>query len=151
MGSGRGCHSNSYAHDLNPKSNPIPTNLTQHVHLFVEVLNHYLLFYEAGCPSITEKYVSALISFINDKRAEGDVSRKWIGLVVVCLACVLCAFRYQIQTTDLLTTSTPTHEQGPLPAEVEAYYKNTLDYIKHKKGQTGAAGELAEKFAAIQV
>jgi hypothetical protein len=46
---------------------------SQHVHLFVEVLNHYLCFYEAGCPTVTEKYVSALISFVNDKRDEGEV------------------------------------------------------------------------------
>jgi hypothetical protein len=66
---------------------------SQHVHLFVEVLNHYLCFYEAGCPTVTEKYVSALISFINDKRAEGDVRCVYCGSVgwdwvdgVICLS-----------------------------------------------------------------
>jgi len=54
---------------------------SQHVHLFVEVLNHYLCFYEAGCPTVTEKYVSALISFINDKRAEGEVRALYVCIV----------------------------------------------------------------------
>jgi len=40
------------------------------VHLFVEVLNHYLYFYENSCPTITDKYVSALVALINDKMAE---------------------------------------------------------------------------------
>ena len=51
---------------------------SQHVNLFVEVLNHYIYFYENGCPTITEKYVSALVAFINDKKGEagiGEVSK----------------------------------------------------------------------------
>jgi hypothetical protein len=50
---------------------------SQHVHLFVEVLNHYIYFYENDCPTITDKYVSALVALINDKMGEagsGEVS-----------------------------------------------------------------------------
>jgi len=37
-----------------------------HVHLFVEILNHYLYYFERGCPSIQEKYLSGLIQLINE-------------------------------------------------------------------------------------
>lgn len=93
---------------------------SQHMHLFVEVLNHYLYFYEIGCPTVTEKYVSALVAFINDKRNEAALVGGGPG------------------------------EGSAHAAEIEAYYKNTLDYIRRKKVQSNDA-ELAAKFAAIQV
>jgi len=93
---------------------------SQHMHLFVEVLNHYLYFYEIGCPTVTEKYVSALVAFINDKRNEAALVGGGPG------------------------------EGSAHAAEIEAYYKNTLDYIRRKKAQTDDA-DLAAKFAAIQV
>lgn len=34
------------------------------------MLNHYLAHFEAGCPSVTDKYVSALVALINDKKDE---------------------------------------------------------------------------------
>lgn len=93
---------------------------SQHMHLFVEVLNHYLYFYECGCPTVTEKYLSALVAFINDKRNEAA-----------------------------LVGGGPA-EGSSRAAEIEAYYKNTLDYIRLKKTQTDNK-ELADRFSAIQV
>jgi len=36
------------------------------VHLFVEILNKYLYFFDRGCPSITVKYLKGLIRLINE-------------------------------------------------------------------------------------
>lgn len=38
----------------------------QQVHLFVEILNQYLHFYERRCPSITVKYLKGLLSLIEE-------------------------------------------------------------------------------------
>ncbi len=93
---------------------------SQHMNLFVEVLNHYLFFYESGCPTVTEKYVSALVAFINDKRSEAALVGGGPG------------------------------EGSAHAAEIEAYYRNTLEYIRRKKTQMEDS-DLATKFAAIQV
>jgi vacuolar protein sorting-associated protein 35 len=39
---------------------------SMHVHLFVEILNHYLYYFETECAVITEKYISGLIALINE-------------------------------------------------------------------------------------
>eukprot|EP00457_Paulinella_chromatophora_P001420 gb/GEZN01001422.1/.p1 GENE.gb/GEZN01001422.1/~~gb/GEZN01001422.1/.p1 ORF type:complete len:813 (-),score=157.46 gb/GEZN01001422.1/:626-2872(-) len=36
------------------------------VHLFVEILNQYLYFFDRGCPSITVKYLKSLLALIDD-------------------------------------------------------------------------------------
>lgn len=36
------------------------------VHLFVEILNKYLYFYERGCPSITTRYLKGLVALIDE-------------------------------------------------------------------------------------
>lgn len=55
-----------------------------------QVLNHYVYFYENKCPTITEKYVSALIAFINDKKGEaaGEVRASRRLLWVRSCVCV---------------------------------------------------------------
>jgi vacuolar protein sorting-associated protein 35 len=56
-----------------------------HVHLFVEILNHYLYYFEANNPAIQDKYLSGLIALINehidgmdqsDARAEVEATYK---------------------------------------------------------------------------
>jgi vacuolar protein sorting-associated protein 35 len=50
----------------------------QQLHLFVEILNQYLYFYDRGCPSITVQYLKGLISLIEEQRRsvdDNDVSR----------------------------------------------------------------------------
>merc|ERR1711991_1311757 len=39
---------------------------SMHVHLFVEILNEYLYYFENGNPSITPNYIQGLIALIND-------------------------------------------------------------------------------------
>jgi len=41
-----------------------------HIPLFVEILNHYIYFFERDCPSITEKQLKALVALIPDKIEE---------------------------------------------------------------------------------
>jgi vacuolar protein sorting-associated protein 35 len=38
----------------------------QQVHLFVEILNKYVFFYDRNCPSVTVKYLKGLISLIDE-------------------------------------------------------------------------------------
>lgn len=38
----------------------------QQVHLFVEILNKFLYFYDRNCPAVTVKYVKGLIALINE-------------------------------------------------------------------------------------
>jgi len=38
----------------------------QQVHLFVEILNKYVYFYDRNCPSVTVKYLKGLISLIDE-------------------------------------------------------------------------------------
>jgi len=44
------------------------------VHLFVEILNKYLYFFNRGCPSITVKYLKGLIRLINEHIPNLDAS-----------------------------------------------------------------------------
>ena len=44
----------------------------QQLHLFVEILNQYLYFYDRGCPSITVQYLRGLISLIEEQRRSVD-------------------------------------------------------------------------------
>jgi len=39
---------------------------SMHVHLFVEILNQYLFYFENGNAVITDKYISGLIALINE-------------------------------------------------------------------------------------
>ena len=39
---------------------------SMHVHLFVEILNQYLFYFESDNAVITEKYISGLIALINE-------------------------------------------------------------------------------------
>ena len=39
---------------------------SHHVLLFVEILNHYLYYFERDCTSVTHKYLSGLIALINE-------------------------------------------------------------------------------------
>ena len=39
------------------------------VQLFVEILNHYVLFYEAGCESITVEMLSEIIKIVTEELA----------------------------------------------------------------------------------
>merc|ERR1712070_7910 len=38
-----------------------------HIPLFVEILNHYIYFYEHNCPTISERHLKALIALIPEK------------------------------------------------------------------------------------
>jgi vacuolar protein sorting-associated protein 35 len=51
----------------------------QQLHLFVEILNQYLYFYDRQCPSITVQYLKGLISLIEEHSRstdDSDVSRQ---------------------------------------------------------------------------
>ena len=39
------------------------------VQLFVEILNHYVLFYEAGCESITLEMLGEIVKIISEELA----------------------------------------------------------------------------------
>jgi len=41
-----------------------------HIPLFVEILNHYIYFFEQNCPTITERQLKALVALIPDKIEE---------------------------------------------------------------------------------
>ena len=45
---------------------PCHVFILMHVHLFVEILNQYLYYFERGNPSITPNYIQGLIALIND-------------------------------------------------------------------------------------
>lgn len=49
---------------------------SMHVHLFVEILNQYLYYFEAGNSAITEKYVSGLIALINEHMENMEASEQ---------------------------------------------------------------------------
>eukprot|EP00937_MAST-01D_sp_MAST-1D-sp2_P003658 g3658.t1 len=55
---------------------------SMHVHLFVEILNQYLYYFERGNPSITPNYISGLIALINDhiENMEEDEARTEVEL-----------------------------------------------------------------------
>jgi vacuolar protein sorting-associated protein 35 len=44
------------------------------VHLFVEILNKYLYFYDRGCPSITTRYLKGLLALIDEHLPNLDSS-----------------------------------------------------------------------------
>ena len=44
------------------------------VHLFVEILNKYLYFFDRKCPSITTKYLKSLIDLIDEQMPGLDSS-----------------------------------------------------------------------------
>lgn len=46
----------------------------QQVHLFVEILNKYLYFFDRKCPSITAKYLRGLIALIDEHLPQLDDS-----------------------------------------------------------------------------
>jgi len=44
------------------------------VHLFVEILNKYLYFFDRKCPSITVKYLKGLIALVEEHIPQLDAS-----------------------------------------------------------------------------
>jgi vacuolar protein sorting-associated protein 35 len=46
----------------------------QQVHLFIEILNKYLYFFDRRCPSITSKYLKGLLSLIEEHIRTLDTS-----------------------------------------------------------------------------
>jgi len=46
------------------------------VHLFVEILNQYLYYFENGCDAVTSEYLSGLIALINTNIANMDAAQE---------------------------------------------------------------------------
>merc|ERR1712086_1007327 len=49
---------------------------SMHVHLFIEILNRYLYYFENDNPLITEKYIAGLIALINEHMDNMDMSEQ---------------------------------------------------------------------------
>jgi len=47
---------------------------SMNVHLFVEILNQYLYYFENGCEVVTVQYLSGLIELINTNIANMDTT-----------------------------------------------------------------------------
>lgn len=82
-----------------------------HTHLFVEILNSYLYFYQNSCPSIKAEYISGLIKLINANSYDDDADDDAIGSA-----------------------------NGESKKATEIFFRNTLKHIKAlKAGEATAA------------
>ncbi len=55
------------------------TCMGNHTHLFVEILNKYLYFFEKGCPSIEAKHLKGLIALIDENMSSVDGAQAQIA------------------------------------------------------------------------
>jgi vacuolar protein sorting-associated protein 35 len=100
-----------------------------HVHLFVEILNHYLYYFETECAVITEKYIRSPHLLRNATRSPAPHTSLLdpSGLIA------------------LINEHVENMEASEQRSEVEAHFQNTLAHIKGMQ----QAEKTKEKFEGI--